>query len=165
MAILARDSACPGESGSTLRQASSLLRHGSRKLMIGAASATLAASAVIAAAPGAAQAAVSAPQTAGKYCGTYDSGTTDGSVWYKKPPGCHDLNLVSVNARPAGYGSDNYIGIYFVGGRAVYGANGWHYEVNGSTGDVVLLSNVATGTEMQIGSLLGPGLDVVGINY
>ena len=77
-------------------------------------------------------------------CGTQSEVVTAQTVVYKKPPGCHDFNLVGTVFY------DGYRGEYWNGSRWIGGANGWHY-VNGNwSGDVVLVSNVVTGTPLYV---------------
>jgi hypothetical protein len=108
-----------------------------------------------------------AKATAGAYCGTYGSGNsgdvTDGIVnvwttWTKKPPGCHDLNLVSVAK------ADSYEGWYEDTSQVWHpGSAGFVYHGT-STSDVVLLTAVATGTQMTVAEQHGFD-NFVAINY
>lgn len=85
-------------------------------------------------------------------CGTDGSGTTDNNAhpWYKKPPGCYDLNLTAATGRKYGY--DYYIGEYWNGKTWVSGSLGYVYFANRSTEgpDVPLLTSVKTGVPMFI---------------
>jgi hypothetical protein len=118
------------------------------------------------------------PSVKGKYCGTYGTGRTSAiieggydvwTVWIKPRPGCHDFNLVYVDAdgacqtRCQSHAYDYYEGAYERKGRWIPGAIGFHKLYNGNVGDVVLLTNVLTGTRMSIESHnLG---DQVHVNY
>jgi hypothetical protein len=85
-------------------------------------------------------------------CGTDGSGYTDNNAhpWYKKPPGCYDLNLTAGTNRTYGY--DYYIGEYWNGNTWVSGSLGYVYFANrGTEGpDVPLLTSVKTGVPMFI---------------
>ena len=98
---------------------------------------TLASGFIVAGSPGIASA-------ADHVCGTQSEVVTAQTVVDKKPPGCSDFNLTGTVVY------DGYRGEYWNGSRWVAGANGWHY-VNGDwSGDVVLVSNVATGTPLYV---------------
>jgi len=109
----------------------------------------------------------SAASSASRYvCGTQGSGfagNVPGKQWQKKPPGCHDLNLVGARAS-VGTGFDYYTGYYLSGNRWIRAASGAHKVFDGSNFDVVLITNVATGTWLSVtGTHEAP--DSVTVNY
>lgn len=106
----------------------------------------------------------------GQYCGTYGSGLTNDTIWYKKPPGCHDLNVTWTAADDSN--SDYYAGYYWTGSKWQEGSKGYQLLYNGNhnpntDSHAVLLTNVATGTAMYIGAYVfgANGHDDVHINY
>lgn len=108
--------------------------------------------------------------SAGQYCGTYGSGYTNDTVWYKQPPGCHDLNVTYTVADDAS--SDYYAGFYWTGSKWQEGSKGYQLLYNGNhnpdtNSHAVLLTNVTTGTAMYIGAYAigANGHDIVHINY
>jgi hypothetical protein len=85
-------------------------------------------------------------------CGRESSGSASNIIhkqWQKQPPGCRDFNLVAATAS-AGTGFDYYTGWYWNGRNWIKAASGAHKVYDGSNFDVVLLTNVATGTWMSI---------------
>ena len=107
---------------------------------------------------------------AGQYCGTYGSGYTDQTIWYKQPPGCQDLNVTYTQA--AELSSDHYAGFYWTGSKWQEGSKGYQLLSNGNhdpntDSHAVLLTNVATGTAMYISAynISFNAHDAVHINY
>lgn len=104
--------------------------------------------------------------TAGKYCGTFGSGYTIDTIWTKKPPGCHDLNVVNSDSF---IGGDYYAGFYrSSNGQWHEGSKGYVWLADGSHNpntntNAVLLTDVLAGTPMYIGANTYP--DYVEINY
>jgi hypothetical protein len=80
------------------------------------------------------------------------------TTWTKQPPGCNDLNLVSVAK------ADSYEGWYEDTAQVWHpGSAGFVYHGT-STYDVVMLTSVATGTQMTIAEQSSPD-HFVAINY
>jgi hypothetical protein len=107
-----------------------------RRIAIGAAMSLLATAAITAVAT------TPASASPGSFCGTYGNGYTDQTIWYKKPPGCHDFNITW--AKWSGY----YAGWYWNGSKWIEGSNGSSYRTGGKTWDQVAVSSVATGTPL-----------------
>ena len=100
--------------------------------------------------------ALAGARTPGQYCGVFGSGTTWTTIWTKQPPGCHDLNIVRAEAG-GGANGDSYAGFYWNGHTWVEGMRGFQYIPNGNcnpntNSHCVPLTNVVTGTKMQIGN-------------
>jgi hypothetical protein len=157
------DSATPAINAPSGRRPLRAWRH-TRRCAIAVAGCMTVATSMLIGIPGTAMA------SAGQYCGTYGSGLTNDTVWYKKPPGCHDLNVTYTAADDSS--SDYYAGFYWTGSKWQEGSKGYQLLYNGNhnpntDSHAVLLTNVATGTEMYIGAYVfgANGHDIVHINY
>lgn len=135
-----------------------------RLAALGAAAACISTSAVIIGTSGVAMADV---------CGTAANGTTSWStnapgaggvpnwsplrnVWVKRAPGCHDYNIVHVNA------SGNYAGFLQSSNGTWHRCNAGYISIPGNrTGDWVECTSVLTGTHMTTDTLQFPG----GVGY
>lgn len=135
-----------------------------RLAALGAACACVSTSAVIIGTSGVAMADV---------CGTAENGTTSWStvapppggtpiwhplrsVWVKRPPGCHDYNIVHVNA------SGNYAGFLQRPNGSWFECQAGYISIPGNrTGDWVECTSVLTGTHMTTDTLQFPS----GVGY
>lgn len=108
-----------------------------------------------------------AKASAGTYCGTLGSGYSGKvvsgvvwvwTVWYKQPPGCHDLNLIAAAK------ADSYEGWYENSAQVWHAGSAGYVYHGANLSDVVLLTAVATGTPMTIAELNGYD-NFVAINY
>jgi hypothetical protein len=112
-----------------------------------------------------------APDAAGRYCGVYGTGYTWTTEWQKQPPGCYDLNVVWTElGQPGLLPGDTYAGYYWNGSRWIEGSKGYVYIPGGhvdpnTNPNCVLLTDVATGTWMFIGSGKGEAYINININY
>jgi hypothetical protein len=106
-------------------------------------------------------------------CGTAANGTTSWStvapppggtpiwhplrnVWVKRPPGCHDYNIVHVNA------TGNYAGFLQSSNGTWFECMAGYIRIPGNvTGDWVECTSVLTGTHMTTDTLQFPG----GVGY
>jgi hypothetical protein len=139
-------------------------RRGRSAAILGAASA-LAVAALTVGASGTALA-----QTRAHVCGTESSGYSwgqaggnqvDATRFTKKPPGCLDFNLVYI-VTDTGL-NDDALGQYWTGSAWQNAMSGKHMVTDNTWQDVVLLTDVATGTLMKVTT--SGGQDLITMDY
>ena len=105
-------------------------------------------------------AAPAAQASAGRYCGTYGTGSAGSTIWYKQPPGCRDFNITWVKW------DGLYAGWYWTKSHWQLCSEGFVYRTGGQTWDQVACSNVVTGTALTVSGTIPPGSSApVRVNY